>query len=38
MEKKHSFFMKDENNSDRIEGLVEAFYLGRFSAVMLIML
>ena len=25
MEKKHSFFMKDENNSDRIEGLVEAF-------------
>lgn len=25
MKKKHSFFMKDENNSDRIEGLVEAF-------------
>ena len=25
MEKKHSFFMKDENNSDRIEGLVDAF-------------
>ena len=25
MEKKHSFFMKDENNSDRIEGLAEAF-------------
>ena len=25
MEKKHSFFMKDKNNSDRIEGLAEAF-------------
>ena len=25
MEKKHSFFMKDKQNSDKIESLVDAF-------------
>jgi len=27
MEKKHSFFMKDKQNSDKIESLVDAFRL-----------